>query len=37
MEKSTGVQWYVEYAPEKHSIRAERVDDQVGSGDVCGV
>jgi len=37
MEEDAKVQWHMEYAPEKHSIGTERVDNQVRSCNVCGV
>ena len=37
MKKGIGIQWHMRYAPKKYSIGAERVDNQVGSGDICGV
>ena len=37
MEKGTGIQWYMGNAPKKCNTRVERVDDQMGGCDVCGV
>ena len=31
--KGTGVQQYAEYAPKRHSIRRERLEDKMGGSD----
>jgi len=36
-KKGIGAQWYMGYAPEKYSIRGERIKDKVGGGNFCGV
>jgi len=37
IEKGTGTQWCMENAPKKYNTGAERVDDQMGGCDICGV
>jgi len=37
MEKGTGIQWHMGNAPKKCNTGTERVDDQMGGCDVCGM
>jgi len=37
IEKGTEVQWYIGHTPKRCSIRRERLEDEVGGGDICGV
>ena len=37
IEESAGILQHIEHAPEKHSIRRERMKNKVGGGNICGV
>lgn len=37
MEKSIGTLQHTGHTPKRHSARKERMEDTVGSSDICGV